>query len=140
MKRFPDVLVPVLVNAAEGAAASDFLRTEAFHLLAGILQRYGLDTENGILSIPVFERGYRCPMQPYWFPNVLQISCFPEAVDAEKMFRPSALLRCESHLFFVAQDYLSAGSACAPLLLMLISCVIAVRLIILEHIRLLSPP
>ncbi|CAN0178962.1 unnamed protein product [Ectocarpus sp. 6 AP-2014] len=41
VKRFPDVLSPVLVKAAQGAAASDFLRTEAFSLLAGVLQRRG---------------------------------------------------------------------------------------------------
>lgn len=39
VKRFPDVLSPVLVKAAQGAAASDFLRTEAFSQLAGVLQR-----------------------------------------------------------------------------------------------------
>lgn len=39
MRRFPDILVPVLVDAAGGAAASDFLRTEAFRLLSGVLQR-----------------------------------------------------------------------------------------------------
>ena len=39
VKRFPGVLSPVLVKAAQGAAASDFLRTESFRLLAGVLQR-----------------------------------------------------------------------------------------------------
>lgn len=39
VKRFPGVLSPVLVKAAQGAAASDFLRTESFRLLAGALQR-----------------------------------------------------------------------------------------------------
>lgn len=42
-KRFPKVLVPVLVGAVEGAAASDFLRAEAFQLLSGILQRYPME-------------------------------------------------------------------------------------------------
>ena len=39
VRRFPDVLVPVLVYAAGGAAASDFLRTVAFRLLSDALQR-----------------------------------------------------------------------------------------------------
>eukprot|EP00903_Cladosiphon_okamuranus_P021832 g20075.t1 len=39
VKRFPGVLWPVLVKAAQGAAARDFLRTESFRLLAGVLQR-----------------------------------------------------------------------------------------------------
>lgn len=39
-KRFPEVIVPVLVGAVEGTAASDFLRAEAFQSLSGILQRY----------------------------------------------------------------------------------------------------
>lgn len=40
VRRFPAVLVPVLVKAATGAAASDFLRTEAFRLTSDVLQRY----------------------------------------------------------------------------------------------------
>lgn len=40
VRRFPAVLVPVLVKAATGAAASDFLRTEAFRLMSDILTRY----------------------------------------------------------------------------------------------------
>lgn len=39
VKRFPEVLAPVLVEAAQKTAASDFLRTEAFRLLGGVLQR-----------------------------------------------------------------------------------------------------
>ncbi|CAM9621337.1 unnamed protein product [Scytosiphon promiscuus] len=39
VKRFPEVLAPVLVKAAQKTAASDFLRTEAFRLLGGVLQR-----------------------------------------------------------------------------------------------------
>lgn len=42
VRRFPAVLVPVLVKAATGAAASDFLRTEAFRLTSDVLQRYRL--------------------------------------------------------------------------------------------------
>lgn len=37
--RFPEDVVPVLVAAATGSAASDFLRTEAFRMLGNILQR-----------------------------------------------------------------------------------------------------
>ena len=37
---FPEGLVPVLVSVAEGAAASDFLRTEAFRMLTIVLNRY----------------------------------------------------------------------------------------------------